>query len=126
VDPIFELLLLPDVVLIHHELLLGVPAPPPPLTRRGRGVSAVGEVIQVEPIRGVGAVHIIVPVTDSELLVEAGVVAAHVGDPATILVTHVEDHAVELQVSVEADGAVGAVEGEGDVGHVRPAPLLQG
>ena len=35
-------------------------------------------------------------------------------------------HTVELEVSIEPDRSVSAVEGEGDVGHVRPAPLLQG
>ena len=43
------------------------------------------------PVGGVGTVHVVVPVTDPELLVEAGVVSTHVGDPTTILVTHVED-----------------------------------
>ena len=43
------------------------------------------------PIRRVGTVNVVVPVADPELLVEAGVVAAHVRDPPTVLVTHVED-----------------------------------
>ena len=43
------------------------------------------------PIRRVGTVDVVVPVADPELLVEAGVVAAHVRDPPTVLVAHVED-----------------------------------
>ena len=34
-------------------------------------------------------------------------------------------HAVKLEVSIEPDRSVGAVEGEGDVGHIRPSTLLQ-
>ena len=34
-------------------------------------------------------------------------------------------HAVELEVSVEADGTVGAVEGERDVGHICPPTFLK-
>jgi len=37
----------------------------------------------------------------------------------------VEYHAIELEVCIEADGPVGAVEGEGDVGELCPALLLQ-
>ena len=43
------------------------------------------------PIRRVGTVDVVVPVADPELLVEAGVVAAHVGNPSPILVAHVEN-----------------------------------
>ena len=43
------------------------------------------------PIRRVGTVDVVVPVADPELLVEAGVVATHIRDPPTVLVTHVED-----------------------------------
>ena len=43
------------------------------------------------PIRRVGTVDVVVPVADPELLVEAGVVAAHIRDPPTVLVAHVED-----------------------------------
>ena len=46
---------------------------------------------QISPVWGGGAVHVVVPVADPELLVEAGVVAAHVGDPPPVLVAHVED-----------------------------------
>ena len=34
-------------------------------------------------------------------------------------------HAVKLEVSIEPDRSVGAVEGEGDVGHIRPSTLLE-
>ena len=52
---------------------------------------AIGAIVRVySPVRGGGAVHIVVPVTDSELLVEACLVSAHVGDPTPVLVTHVE------------------------------------
>ena len=53
------------------------------------------------PVGGVGTVHVVVPVTDAELLVEAGVVPAHVGDPPAILVTHVED--LEQNSSLEKE-----------------------
>ena len=42
------------------------------------------------PVWGGGAVHVVIPVADSEFLVEARLVAAHVGNPATVLITHVE------------------------------------
>ena len=45
---------------------------------------------QISPVWGGGAVHVVVPVADPELLVEAGLVGTHVGNTATILVTHVE------------------------------------
>ena len=34
-------------------------------------------------------------------------------------------HTVKLEVSIEADRSVSAVEGEGDIGHIRPPPLLK-
>ena len=42
------------------------------------------------PVGGGGTVHVVVPVADSEFLVEARLVAAHVGNSATVLVTHVK------------------------------------
>ena len=97
---------------------------------------------QISPVWGGGAVHVVVPVADPELLVEAGLVGTHVGNTATVLVTHVEylnrrerldsgprpqptHHAVELQVGVEPNGSVCAVEVEGDVGEVGPPLLLE-
>ena len=43
------------------------------------------------PVGRGGAVYVIIPVADSKLLVEAGLVGTHVGDPAAVLVTHVEN-----------------------------------
>ena len=59
------------------------------------------------------------------LLVEGGVVGADERDPPTVLVAHVEDLAVVLGVSVEADGSVAAVEREGQVGEVLPSLRLR-
>jgi len=117
----------PYIVLVQDKVLFTqIPASPSPLLFSWwRRVCPVGEVVQVIPIWRVWAVDVVVPVADPELLVEAGVVAAHVRDPPTVLVAHVEDHAVELEVSVEADGTVGAVEGERDVGHICPPTFLK-
>ena len=116
---------LPDVVLVDKEVFVSVQVPastPSLLLGRGR-VGSVGQVVQVVPatrpwknicrsrtevgdwpIRRVGTVDVVVPVADPELLVEAGVVAAHVRDPPTVLVTHVEDlrkiHVEDLQEEV--------------------------
>ena len=103
---------LSDVVLVDKEVFVSVQVPastPSLLLGRGR-VGSVGQVVQVVPatrpwknrcksrcemgnwpIRRVGTVDVVVPVADPELLVEAGVVAAHVGDPPPVLVAHVED-----------------------------------
>ena len=43
------------------------------------------------PVWRRGTVYVIIPVADSELLIEAGLVGAHIGNPAAILVTHVEN-----------------------------------
>ena len=56
----------------------------------------------VWPIWRVWAVNVVVPVADPELLVEAGVVAAHVGDPPPVLVAHVEDLQERKQLLVQA------------------------
>ena len=92
-------------------LLTPLTLPPPHVVRLGGGfgrVCSVGEVVEVipghkaditrlrparlhgSPVGRGGAVHVVVPVADAELLVEAGLVCAHVGDPAAVLVTHVE------------------------------------
>ena len=42
------------------------------------------------PVGRGGAVNVIIPVADSKLLVEAGLISAHVGNPPAVLVTHVE------------------------------------
>ena len=34
-------------------------------------------------------------------------------------------HAVELEVGIEPDRSVSAVEGEGDIGHIRPPAFLK-
>jgi len=88
-------------------------------------VSSVGEVVEIIPVRRGGTVHVIIPVADSKLLVEAGLVGAHVGNPAAILVTHVENHAVKFQISVKSDRSVCAVKIESDIGKVGPSLLLK-
>jgi len=88
-------------------------------------ISSVGEVVEIIPVGRGGAVHVIVPVADSKLLVEAGLVGAHVGNPAAVLVTHVENHAVKFQISVESDRSVCAVKIESDIGKVGPSLLLK-
>jgi len=123
---VFELSF-PDIVLVQDKLLFTqVPAPgSSPLLYHRWWVCPVGQVVQVIPIWGVWAIDVVIPVADPELLVEAGVVAAHVGDPPSVLVAHVEDHTVELEVSIEPDRSVSAVEGEGDIGHICPPTLLK-
>ena len=49
-----------------------------------------GLIVTHSPVWGGGAVHVVIPVAHSEFLVEARLVAAHVGNPATILITHVK------------------------------------
>lgn len=66
------------------------------------------------------AVEVVLPVADSEFLVEAGVVGTDVRNAASIFVTHVEDLAVVLCIGVEAHRAVGAVESECQVRKVLP------
>lgn len=83
-------------------------------------IGYVGQLVEVEPVLGLRAVEVVLPVADAELLVEGGVVGAHVGDAAAVLVTHVEELAVELLVGVEAHGPVRAVEREGDIGEFLP------
>ena len=77
------------------------------------------------PVLGIGTVKVVLPVADAELLVEGGVVGAHVGDPAAVLIAHVEQLTVELLVSVEAHCTVRAVEGEGHIGELLPTLRLQ-
>ena len=48
------------------------------------------------PIRGLGAVHVLGPIANPVLLVEAGSLAAHVGHPTAFVIAQVEDHALEL------------------------------
>jgi len=123
--------LLPNVVLVEDEVVelldvLHIPGSASPLLTVDLllgGIRAVGEVVEVKPIRRGRAVHIIVPIADSKFLIEAGVVAAHIRNSPAILVTHVEYHAVKFQVCIEANGSVCAVEVECYVRHVSPASL---
>ena len=48
------------------------------------------------PIRSLGAVHVLGPIANPVLLVEAGSLAAHVGHPPAFVIAQVEDHAFEL------------------------------
>ena len=75
----------------------------------------------LSPVLCLVAVEVVLPVADAVLLVEGGVVGAHVRDAATVLVAHVEQLAVKFLVSVEADRSVGAVECKRDVGELFPS-----
>merc|ERR1719499_2345072 len=84
-----------------------LPLPPPPprlplspflLSRR---IFSVRQIIEVVPIGSRLAVHVVGPIAHAELLVEGGVLVAHVGHAAPLGVAQVEDHAVELEVGVE-------------------------
>jgi len=86
-------------------------------------VCSVGQVIQIVPVWRCGAVHIVIPVADAELLIEAGFIGAHVGNPSTILIAHVENHAVKFQISIESNGSVSAVKIECDIRELSP-PLF--
>lgn len=87
-------------------------------------VCSVGQVVQVIPVGRILAVDIVAPVADTEPLVEACLVAAHVRDPATILVAHVENLAVKFQIGIETYRLVSAVESEADIRELRPSPRL--
>ena len=128
-----------------------LPLPPPPprlplspflLSRRIFPVRQIIEVVpenhlQVElhslsahrcldsPVGSRLAVHVVGPVAHPELLVEGGVLVAHVGHAAPLGVAQVEDHAVELEVGVEPDRSAAAVEGEGRVGELFPSLHLR-
>jgi len=108
----FEDFLLPDVSLIDIVLF------------SLWWVSSVCQLIQVIPVRRGLTVDIVVPITDTELLIEAGLIGTHVWDPSSILITHVEYHAIKLQVSIKSDSSVGAVKGEGDIRELCPPLLL--
>lgn len=112
--------------LLLPEAALALPSPDVVLLSGALGrVSSVGEVVEIVPVRGGGAVHVIIPVADSKFLVEAGLIGAHVGNPAAVLVAHVEYHAVKFQISVESDRSVCAVKIESDIGKVGPSLLLK-
>jgi len=66
------------------------------------------------------AVEVILPVADSEFLVEASVVGTDIRDATPILVTHVEDLTVVFRIGVEAHSAVRTVESECQVRKVLP------
>jgi hypothetical protein len=77
------------------------------------------------PLRRLTAVEIILPVTDSEFLIEAGVICADVRDASPVLVTHVEDLTMVLRVGVETDGSVRTVERERQVRKFLPSLGLE-
>jgi len=124
-----ELDLLLLLLLLDLGLLDAPPALPPPhvvrLCAALGGICSVGQVIQIVPVWGGGAVHVVIPVAHSEFLVEARLVAAHVGNPATILITHVKYHAILLHICVEADGSVGAIKVKRDIWEVCPSLFLE-
>jgi len=86
-------------------------------------ISPVGQIVQIIPVWGGWTVHVVVPVTNSELLVEAGLICTHVGNSSAILIAHVENHAVEFQISIESNSSVSAVKIECDIRELSP-PLF--
>lgn len=60
------------------------------------------------------------PVTDAVLLIEGGAGATHVRNTTSIFITHVEQHAFEFLIGVEAQRPVGAVKVQRDVGKLLP------
>jgi len=80
----------------------------------------VGQLVQVEPVGSVFAVEVVDPVADAVLLVESGASAAHVGNATAVLIAHVEEHALELLVGVEAQRTVGTVEIQRHVRELLP------
>lgn len=72
------------------------------------------------PLVGLAAVEVVDPVADAVLLVEGRAVAAHVRNAPAVLVAHVEQHALELLVGVEAHGAVRTVKRQRHVGKLLP------
>jgi len=83
-------------------------------------VCSVGQIVQIVPIWWRRTIHIVIPVADTELLIEASFIGAHVRDSTSILITHVEYHAVKFQISVESNGSVGAVKIECDIWELGP------
>ena len=72
------------------------------------------------PVRTSGAVYIVCPVADPELLVESSHLVTHVGHAPALSITQMEDLTVELQISVETDRLSGAVECERRIGKLLP------
>jgi len=72
------------------------------------------------PLWRLVAVEVVLPVTDSEFLVETSVVGTDIRDATPILVTHVEDLTVVFRIGVEAHSAVRTVESECQVRKVLP------
>ena len=67
------------------------------------------------------AVEVVLPVADSEFLIETSVVGTDIRDATPILVTHVEDLTVVFRISVEAHSAVRTVESKCQVRKVLPS-----
>lgn len=85
-----------------------------------RGSTYVLPMVKYWPLWRLVAVEVVLPVTDSEFLVETSVVGTDVRDATSILVTHVEDLTVVFRIGVEAHGAVRTVECERQVRKVLP------
>ena len=77
------------------------------------------------PIWGLFAVYVVAPIADPEALIEDGSLVAHVRHPSALSVAQVEYRAFELQIGVETDGLVSAVEGERRVRKFIPTFRLQ-
>lgn len=81
----------------------------------------VGKLVQVEPLVGFFAVKVVNPIADAVLLVESSSGSAHVRNTATVLVAHMEQHALKFLIGVKSKGTVSAVEGESHVRELLPA-----
>jgi hypothetical protein len=85
-----------------------------------RGPTFVLPTVKYWPLWRLVAVEVVLPVADSEFLVETRVVGTDIRDSTPILVTHVEDLTVVLRIGVEAHSSVRTVESECQVRKVLP------
>lgn len=89
------------------------------------GPEFVLPMVKYWPLWRLAAVEVVLPVADTEFLVETGVVGTDIRDATPILVTHVEDLTVVLRIGVEAHSTVRTVESEGQVREVFPPLSLR-
>ena len=73
------------------------------------------------PFRRFFTIEIVWPVTDSVFLIKRRSAAAHVRDPTPVLVAHVEQHALEFNIRVEAQSSAGTIKSECYIRKVFPA-----
>ena len=85
-----------------------------------RGPTFVLPTVKYWPLWRLVTVEVVLPVADSEFLVETSVVGTDIRDATPILVTHVEDLTVVLRIGVEAHSSVRTVESECQVRKILP------